>query len=52
MGPLDQLTIHGCDLLATFLDPMGFDIANGPFVLPPIKDLTVSRTPTRVIDED
>ena len=53
MGPLDELTIHGCDLrifLGSFLDLMDlgdFEIPSFPF----IKKLTISH-PSMEIDEE
>ena len=44
LGPLDELTICGCDLhifLASFVDHMGVDNSAGPFLFPWIKDLKI-----------
>ena len=44
LGPLDELTIHGCDLrifLAEFLGDLGFDDPEQPIVFPHIKELTI-----------
>ena len=53
LGPLDKLTIHGCDLhmfLIDFLDDPELDPLEGPIVFPQINELTVSH-PQMEIDE-
>jgi hypothetical protein len=44
IGPLDELTIHNCDLrifFAASLNPQKFGSAGEPFTFPPIKALTI-----------
>ena len=46
MGPLDELSIEGCDIrvyLGSILDIPEFDFLDQKIVFPPIKDLTISH---------
>ena len=54
VGPLDELTIDGCDLRIFLggLDPLGPDNAEKPVVFPPIKALTVSQSLEMYYDEE
>ena len=53
MGPLDELTIHGCDLrifLGSFLDFM--DLGDIPVLFPYIKKLTISHPSIEMSEEE
>lgn len=54
VGPLDELTVYGCDLrsyLAPFLNLPEFNNMEQPVVFPPIKKLTISHPFMRDHDE-
>jgi len=49
MGPLDRLTLHGCDLrlyLAPFLEFPEFEDMEQPIAFPPIRELKISHPST------
>ena len=53
VGPLEELSLHGCDLrpyLAPFLGLLEFELMGQPITFPPIKALTISH-PSMVDDE-
>ena len=56
MGPLEGLTLHGCDLysyLAHFLaDPPDFEEMGRPITYPPIKELAISHPSTKTDLDD
>ena len=55
MGPLDELTIHGCDLnvfLGSFLDLMDPDEFEPPDPFPYIKELTISHPLMEINEEE
>ena len=51
MGPLDKLTLSGCELYPYLAGFWRFGALSVPAVFPSIKDLTISH-PTRVADEE
>ena len=55
LGPLDELTIHGCDLnvfLGSFLDLMDPDEFETPISFPHIKELTISHPLMEINEEE